>query len=112
MTQTAELTQVAEGVYVCGQLEVSDVARLGALGITTLVCNRPDGEADQTTSSVISAAAKAAGVNFVYLPMIDIADTLTQKEEFKKILAGGGRVLAYCRTGRRSSILWQEATRE
>jgi uncharacterized protein (TIGR01244 family) len=112
MTKNVELTQLAEDVYVAGQLEVSDVARLEALGITTLVCNRPDGEADQTSSSVISAAAKAAGINFVYLPMTNPEDTLSQKKKFKQVLAEDGAVLAYCRTGRRSSTLWQESIKE
>lgn len=112
MTRNIELTQIAEDVYVAGQLEVSDVARLGALGITTLVCNRPDEEADQPSSSLISEAAKAAGIKFVYLPMTSPEDLSRQKEEFKKVLAEDGAVLAYCRTGRRSSVLWQESIKE
>ncbi|MBV1932038.1 MAG: hypothetical protein KUG71_10010, partial [Porticoccaceae bacterium] len=79
MTENTEFTQLAPSMYVAGQLELSDVQRLGALGINTLVCNRPDGEADQTSSSVISAAAKAVGINFVYLPMTNPEDTLSQK---------------------------------
>lgn len=112
MTENAEFTQLAPNMYVAGQLELSDVERLGTLGINTLVCNRPDGEADQTSSNIIAAAAKAAGINFVYLPMASPEDTLSQKQEFKKVLAEGGVVLAYCRTGRRSSTLWQESIKE
>ena len=109
MTKNVEFTQLEANVYVAGQLEVSDLKRLGALGVNTLVCNRPDGEADQPDSSVIAAAASELGIDFVYLPMTSPDDTISQKEEFRKVLAEGGVVLAYCRTGRRSSTLWQES---
>ena len=107
MTEEVEFTQLAPDFYVAGQLDVSDIERLILLGINTLVCNRPDGEADQTSSKIISAAAEAANIKFVYLPMTNPDDTATQCVEFKEVLADSGVVLAYCRTGRRSSALWQ-----
>lgn len=107
MTNNIEFTQLAPELYVAGQLEVSDIERLAPLGVNTLVCNRPDGEAEQPSSTIIGAAAQAAGIKFVYLPMTNPDDTATQCVEFKEVLADSGVVLAYCRTGRRSSALWQ-----
>ena len=110
MSKDVEFTQLAPNVYVAGQLEVKDIARMGPLGVSTLVCNRPDGEADQTESAAMSAAAEAAGIRFVYLPMSNPEDTVEQRIEFKAVLAEKGVVLAYCRSGRRSSKLWEAST--
>ncbi|MBL4710779.1 MAG: TIGR01244 family phosphatase [Flavobacteriales bacterium] len=111
MTEAVEFTKLAPDVYVAGQLEVSDIKRLVPLGVNTLVCNRPDGEADQTSSELISAAAEAAGIKFVYLPMTNPDDTVNQSSKFREVLVNGGVVLAYCRTGRRSSALWQSTNK-
>ena len=107
MTEKVEFTKLAPYFYVAGQLEVSDITRLVPLGVNTLVCNRPDGEAGQTSSKLISAAAEAAGIKFVYLPMTNPDDTVSQGIKMKEVLVDGGVVLAYCRTGRRSSALWK-----
>lgn len=111
MSEQVEIVQLAPNVYVTGQISESDIERISNLGVRVVVCNRPDGEADQVPSAQMAALAEAAGMTFVYLPMDKPDDTSTQAPVFKEILARGDKVLAYCRTGRRSSTLWQEATR-
>jgi sulfide:quinone oxidoreductase len=111
MSDEVEFTQLAPTMYVAGQLEVADIERLVTLGVNTLVCNRPDGEGGQTDSATIGAAAQAAGIDFAYLPMATPDDTAGQVGLFKEILGQGGVVMAYCRTGRRSSTLWETATK-
>lgn len=112
MSSDEAFNEVAPNVLVAGQLNVDDIPRLVRAGVNTLVCNRPDGEADQTSSATIAAAAKDAGIDFVYLPMATPDDATMQSDQFKQVLANGGKVLAYCRTGRRSSALWEAATRD
>ncbi len=111
MSEDLEITPLAANVYVAGQIGEGDVDRIRQLGVQVLVCNRPDGEADQIPSTRMAELARAAGMEFVYLPMSNPDDTAAQAPVFKDILDKGGKVLAYCRTGRRSSALWQVATR-
>jgi sulfide:quinone oxidoreductase len=111
MSDKAEFMQIAPNIHVAGQLEVADIDRLVKLGVNTLVCNRPDGEADQTSSSVIAEAAAESGIDFVYLPMTTPDDTSGHSVRMKEVLEDGGVVMAYCRTGRRSSALCEAATK-
>ena len=111
MTSRVEFTELAPGVYVAGQLEIDDIERVVSLGVKTLVCNRPDGEADQINSTAMAAAAKAAGLSFVYMPMASVDDATKQSAAFREVLASDDGVMAYCRSGRRSTILWQESTK-
>ncbi len=111
MSNETEITQLAPGMYAAGQLEIADIERAVTLGVTTIVCNRPDDEADQTSSTIIAAAAQVEGIRFEYLPMANPEAAHTQLERFKQVLTNSKVVLAYCRTGRRSSILWAESTK-
>ena len=55
-----------------GQLQPEDMAALAVHGIRTVINNRPDGEGgpDQPLSSAIEAAARAAGMDYHYIPVI------------------------------------------
>mgnify|MGYP003673283280 FL=1 len=112
MSTKEPFNRVAPGVLVAGQLEVSDIDRMVEAGVRTLVCNRPDGEGDQPSSQTLAAAAEAVGIDFVYLPMANPEEADKQSDAFKKVLARGGVVLAYCRTGRRSTALWEAVTKK
>ncbi len=105
------LTQLSDQVSVCGQISVADVADIAAQGFGTVICNRPDGEGpDQTPWAEIEAACKAQGMVTHYIPMSPMGLTGTEVPAFAEALKGAeGKVLAYCRTGNRSSILWQQA---
>ncbi len=90
------------------QISAADVATLAQAGFKSIICNRPDGEAgDQPSHQEIEAAAVAAGLNFRYLP----AETGKVQDEhgtqFGELMqALPGPVLAYCRTGTRSTTMW------
>ena len=103
-----EIKPIAPSFAASPQIQPSDVALAAEAGYKTIVCNRPDGEADdQPPASEIAEAARAAGVEFRFLPfkpgMIS-DDTLRAFEDVLKTCKGP--VLAYCRTGTRSSTLW------
>lgn len=89
------------------QVTAAGVTELAAMGIRSIVCNRPDDEADAVPSQQIAAAAALAGLQFEYLPVK--MDTLSMKDgaAFVRLLEELPKpIAAYCRTGRRSAALW------
>lgn len=105
--------KLSEKVYVSGQLELADIKDVATMGVGLLVCNRPDGEGDQADTTSLAAEAEKFGIKLVYLPMAGVPEAKQHVEEFKACLdkAAEKPVLAYCRTGRRSAVLWAEAMR-
>ncbi len=94
-------------VLVAGQIAPEDVARAAALGVTTIVNNRPDGEEpDQPAGAEIAAAAAAADLAYHHIP---VAGGLgpDQVTEMAAVLdAAEGKTLAFCKAGTRSAYLW------
>lgn len=94
---------------VTAQLSVADIAAVAAQGFATLINNRPDGEggSNQPLSRDLEQAAKAAGLHYVYLPVVSGAITPEQALAMKQALANEpAPVLAFCRSGARSSQLY------
>jgi sulfide:quinone oxidoreductase len=93
------------------QLSIAEVGSLKTLGYTTLINNRPDGEAaGQPTSASIAAAAAQAGLTYHHLPVKPGAVDDASVRQFAKVLASApGPVLAFCRSGMRSATLWSLA---
>lgn len=91
------------------QLQAADFAWAAAQGFKTLVNNRPDGEGGdaQPTSQALEAAARAAGLHYVYLPVVSGAITAEQVQALHEVLAAApGPMLAFCRSGARSAQLF------
>ena len=81
---------------------------IAAHGFTTVINNRPDGEGGpaQPTSAQMAAAA-AAGLSYHYLPVISGQITPEQTQQFAALMkAATGPVLAFCRSGARSTNIW------
>jgi uncharacterized protein (TIGR01244 family) len=98
----SDFRRVNDHLSVSPQLSVADVAEAKAKGFTTIVNNRPDGEApDQPTSAQIEAAAKAAGLNYIHIPVRGVSPDVAEQTR-KAIESSPGPVLAFCRTGTRS----------
>ena len=103
-------TQIADKFFVNGQIDAADVAAAKEAGIELIVCNRPDGEeANQPPHAQLKALAEEAGIEFTYLPMRDLNVLPEAVEGLKAVLAQDKKVLAYCRSGRRSSVLFEAA---
>jgi len=108
------IRQLDDKVMVSGQIAPHEVAGLAAQGVTVLINNRPDGEEpDQPLAADIEAAAAEAGVPYHFVPIIrgiGPADV----EEMQKALreAEGGKLLAFCRSGRRSAMALALAKRD
>ena len=90
------------------QISLADVANAAAQGVVMIVNNRPDGESDdQVPGSEIEAAAKAAGMGYVAIPVTHAGWSEGQVRAMANVLAEAkGPVLAYCRSGTRSTLLW------
>lgn len=90
------------------QIAVADVAAIAAAGYRTIVCNRPDGEGDdQPAYRDIEQAAVAQGLQVYCLPVISGQVQDDQALQMAQVLkALPEPVLAFCRTGTRSVMLW------
>ena len=98
-----------ESFSVAPQLGPEDVAGVAARGFATLVNNRPDGEggSSQPLNRDLERAAQAAGLRYVFLPVVSGAITAEQVEAMRQTLATEpAPVLAFCRSGARSAQLY------
>ncbi|HEX8309279.1 MAG TPA: TIGR01244 family sulfur transferase [Allosphingosinicella sp.] len=87
------------------QLAVDDIDDAAASGIRLIVNNRPDGEeAGQPSSAEIESAARAAGLDYRHIPVA--GGFAAQQVEAMAAALEQGPVLAFCRTGTRSTFLW------
>ncbi len=99
-------TRITQAVSVAPQIAPEDVALAAAQGFRTIVNNRPDGESlDQPPGADIEAAAHAAGLAYVAIPIDHTGFNLDQVEAMVSAL-NHGPVLAFCRSGTRSCNLW------
>jgi len=103
-----ELKRINDRITVSGQIHPEDVSALKAAGFTTVINNRPDGESpDQPASAEIEAAAKAAGLDYVAIPLGRDGVTSEMVDKTRAALEGSdGPVFAFCRSGTRSTTLW------
>ena len=106
------IRQVDSAFSVAGQLTADDITAVVEQGFAALINNRPDGEGGsaQALSSDIEKAALAAGLHYIYLPVIAGAITPAQALAMREALAiAPAPVLAFCRSGARSTQLYKLA---
>ncbi|WP_411392626.1 TIGR01244 family sulfur transferase [Pseudomonas sp. MPB23] len=103
-----DLRRLAPALSVSEQIFPSQLAELKAEGFRAIVCNRPDGEgSDQPLFAEIKRAADAVGIEAHYLPAESGKVTDEQGVAFGKLLETLPKpVLAYCRSGMRSTTMW------
>ena len=107
----SDFRQLSEHVMVSPQISPADIADAAALGVTLIINNRPDGETpDQTPGAQIEQAARDAGIEYVAIPVSSAGFSLPQVDAMRQALdQADGKVLAYCRSGTRSTFLWSLA---
>ena len=105
--------KLTDRLIVSPQISVEQVAEAKAQGVTVIVNNRPDDEEPgQVNGAAIEAAAKEAGIAYVAVPVAHGGFSPWQLDGMADALAkadadgAGGKVLAYCRSGTRSTLLW------
>lgn len=113
MSASLPLTRIAPDVCVAPQLEPAAMAEAARAGFRSVVNNRPDfeGGPDQPTSAQIEAAARAAGLEYRHLPVSGGYQSPEEIAAFARLLAELPHpVLAFCRSGARSTKLYRAAT--
>ncbi|MBN8485969.1 MAG: TIGR01244 family phosphatase [Sphingomonadales bacterium] len=100
--------QLTDRVFASPQIGLAEVAEAAASGIGLIINNRPEGESeDQVPGEDIAAAARAAGIGYVAIPVTHAGFSQPQITAMRAALDGSeGKVLAYCRSGTRSTLLW------
>lgn len=101
--------QLTDQIYVAPQISPEHVAEAKALGVTFILNNRPEGEeGGQPEGAEIEAAAKAAGIGYLAVPVTHGGFAPWQLDGMAEALekSAGGKLLAYCRSGTRSTLLW------
>ncbi|MDZ4308377.1 TIGR01244 family sulfur transferase [Allopontixanthobacter sp.] len=104
----SQFRRLSDSVMASPQITLEDIEAAQQQGVSLIVCNRPDEEdPGQLSSSEIREAAAEKNIEFVQIPISggnfgdaeigEMADALESAE---------GQVLAYCRTGTRSTLLW------
>jgi uncharacterized protein (TIGR01244 family) len=103
----SDFRKVTDDFSVAPQIAVDDIAAAADQGFVLVINNRPDGEApDQPTGAQMAAAAEAAGVAYVHIPVRG-GPTPDQVEAVRAAIAEtDGPVLAFCRSGTRSIVTW------
>jgi len=106
-----EIKTLSSQIGVAGQVAIDDLPAIAAAGYRSILCNRPDHEGtDQPTFQQIEQAALAYGLVARYLPVISGAVTTADGLAFAQLLdVLPSPVLAYCRSGARSTTLWNLA---
>ncbi|MBH0114722.1 TIGR01244 family phosphatase [Novosphingobium sp. YJ-S2-02] len=103
--------KVTDSFYASPQIGIDAVAEAKAMGITQIINNRPEGESeDQVPGPQIEAAAREAGIDYCAIPVGHGGFSQAQVDAMAQALAqSAGPVLAYCRSGTRSTLLWSLA---
>lgn len=101
--------RLSETCAVASQIHVDEVAGLAADGFVTIICNRPDGEDfDQPAAQLIADECEKHEIAFHFIPVDRSGLSMDIVERFRQAVDSSmGHVLAYCRSGQRSSVLWQ-----
>jgi sulfide:quinone oxidoreductase len=89
------------------QITVADMARIKEMGLKSILCARPDNEGfGQPTAAEIEAAAKASGLEMVYIP-VSGRPTVEHASKLAELWPDMSKpCLGYCRSGARVNMLW------
>lgn len=103
-----EIKTLTSNLSISPQVLVSEIQAIAQAGFKAIVCNRPDGEGpDQPSFKEIEQAANQYGLQAKYLPVESGKVRDEEGQAFGQLLNTlPGPVLAYCRTGMRSTTLW------
>ena len=103
-----DIRLLAPGLSVAQQITAAELTQLKQAGYRAIICNRPDGEgADQALFAEIAHAAQAVGIEAHYLPAESGKVSDEQGVAFGQMFDSLPKpVLAYCRTGMRSTTMW------
>ncbi len=104
----AQLFELAPGVSVSGGLDRADIDALAGTGVRTVINNRPDGEEPgQLPAAEARRIAEARGITYHHIPITAATLSRADVDAFAAALRdASGPVVAHCRSGTRSALLW------
>ncbi len=104
-----ETTRLSEQLATSPQVRPEDLREIAASGFVGIINNRPDAEAPEQPSSLeLEVEAQRVGLAYWHIPVVP--GVMTDKDVCAFAAALGeadGPVLAFCRTGNRSTTLWK-----
>ncbi len=100
--------QLSPTMFASPQITPDDIDAARELGVALVINNRPDGESpEEPQGAEIEAAAKAAGMSYLAIPISHSGFSEPQVAAMQTALEEtDGPALAYCRSGTRSTLLW------
>ena len=106
-----KFAKLSDDYSVATQIDPPDVGFFAEQGYTTIVCNRPDGEdPGQPLSADVEAECSRHNIDFHMIPMQGRFVSPATVELTRSVIENTrGPVLAYCRSGTRSAMIWQLA---
>lgn len=108
----AKFIQVTDNFAIAAQLAPEDFARAAQAGFRTIINNRPDGEEPaQLTASEGAREARAHGLRYEHIPATkhDLLTDPVVGQMATVVAASQGPVLAHCKSGQRSAVVWAAA---
>jgi uncharacterized protein (TIGR01244 family) len=89
------------------QITVDDVRIAASEGFKAIICNRPDDEENgQLNAESVAGACATHGLSFTHIPISAGMNQSDIDQMSAAINEANGPVLAYCRSGTRSTNLW------
>ncbi|WGL17348.1 TIGR01244 family sulfur transferase [Microbulbifer bruguierae] len=105
-----ESKSLDQQVSISAEPALSEMAALSEAGVSIVVCNRPEYEAeDLPTFDQLEQAVNDAGMEFIAIPFSRGQMQPGHVDAFVKVLQSGKRIHAFCRSGNRSCNLWAAA---
>jgi sulfide:quinone oxidoreductase len=107
-----KITYITPGFAVAPALDPADFARIAELGFRTVVNNRPDGEErGQAQSGELRAHAEGLGLAYRHVPVrpSEVFTDPAVEAMAETLRTESGPILAHCKSGLRSAIVWAAA---
>ena len=103
-----ELMPLTAELSVTGRLDRGDIETLAKQGVRTIINNRPDGEDPGQLPAVDARRlAESLGLAYPHSPIPAATLTRADVDAFAATLKGAAApVVAHCRSGTRSTLLW------
>src|ERR1700682_3916624 len=103
-----QLAPLGPGFSVSGRLDRSDLEALARAGVRTIINNRPDGEdPGQLPAADARRIAEMHGVVYHHIPITAATLSRTDVDAFAAAIHNApAPVVAHCRSGTRSTLLW------
>jgi uncharacterized protein (TIGR01244 family) len=102
------LAELAPGLSAAGKLDPADIEALAAVGIRTIINNRPDDEdPGQLPAADARRLAEAHGIAYHHIPFTAASLTRADVDAFAATLHTAPQpVVVHCRSGTRSTLIW------